>query len=736
MRSGIHLVRLRDWKVYRLRGIGPKYNRNTIPNPFIFNCIYILIIPLLILICFTCTASGEEGQNRWGGVIEINEEYSSEDVPKAIPDSGTTTSVLDVAEAGTIVDINVKVNIDHPADGNMDVYLIAPDGTRVELFTDVGGMSSDFIDTVLDSEAGQAITEGSAPFKNSYRPEGNLADLYSKDIKGTWTLELTDDWGGNVGTVNSWSLIAKLQVKGPVPSPVILSEPSLPGGICDTISWDDVGEICQYESSVAETIPDEGTMASTLVIDDKGIIEDLDVKVNISHDWDSELDVYLIAPDDTRVELFTDVGGSKDDFNDTVLDDEALISITEGSAPFTGSYRPEGSLGDQIGKEIQGEWKLEITDDSWYGSGILNSWLLTIDKADVLYYAECATDPDFVNIVANSGWIIDRSCTFIELDSNQEYWYRAKARPLQKWIQTSQEDFETDTLSDTKTSPESGVVLAGGGGAGDEVDVIVNPSFESDEGWMPGGNSAIMLFGAGIYPGAGLWTSDGDYIGGVAIDGDFWMLYDTDDYGSLYQTIDWTNVDSLVFDYYSIFGTDLTASVLIGGQEVWSETIVYGFIDERYDVTIDVTGISGEQDLTLMVECNSFGQDFAGVFWDNLRAYSASGSLPSGSIVSVPISLGAGDTWEILEFNATIPGGTGLTIDVLPETDSTPIAGYENIPSGTDLSGLNGRTIRLRANLSTSDSEATPVLQDWSVTYTDASCESDWSNVESSLPKQ
>jgi subtilisin-like proprotein convertase family protein len=694
------------------------------------------MIPLLITACLVNTVYGEVEENRWGGMIEINNEYSSNDVPKEIADFQTITSTLVVTETSPIVDLDVKLNINHTYDGDLDIYLIAPDDTRIELFTDVGGSQDNFIDTTVDNEAGQSIDDGSAPFTGPYRPEGNLADLYGKEINGTWKLEVSDDSGGSTGVLNSWSLIAKLQVLGPVPSPVIMCEPSLPDGICDTISWNDVGEICQHESTFLEPIPDEGTMTSAIVIDDEGTIEDLNVKVNISHDWDSELDVYLIAPDDTRVELFTDVGGSQDDFNDTILDDQALQSISKGSAPFTGSYRPEESLEALIGKDINGSWALEVTDDSWFGSGILNSWSLTIDKADILYYAECSTDPDFNNIVAVSGWMIDRIYTFTEPDANQEYWYRTKARPLMTWSQTSQEDFDTDTLSNTKTTIAGDIVLAGDADNGSEINVIENPSFETEVGWEPGGNNTVMVLGAGIYPGEGLWMSDGSYIGGVLINGDLWFLYDEGDYAFLQQTVDWTEVETLVFDYYSALGIDLTVTVFIGDEAVWSNTIFYGYEDERYDVTIDVSDFSGELDLTLMVECNSNGQDFAGIFWDNFRTYGASGSVPSGSIVSAPIILGEGDTWEILEYNASIPEGTGLTVDVLPQTGLTPIAGYEDVSVGTDLSGLGERTIRLKANLSTSDPEITPVLHDWSVTYTDASYESEWSNVAASLPLQ
>jgi len=54
------------------------------------------------------------------------------------------------------------------------------------------------------------------------------------------------------------------------------------------------------------------------------------------------------------------------------------MSIVEGLAPFAGSYRPEGSLKNLIGKGINGTWNLEITDDSFLASGVLNSWCLII----------------------------------------------------------------------------------------------------------------------------------------------------------------------------------------------------------------------------------------------------------------------------------------------------------------------------------------------------------------------
>ncbi len=108
-------------------------------------------------------------------------------------------------------------------------------------------------------------------------------------------------------------------------------------------------------------------------------IQDLNVQLDITHTNDSDLDVFLIAPDGTtRVELFSDVGDHDDNFSGTVLDDESLSPITQSGGPFTGTFRPVGSLSDVDGLSAAGTWKLEIYDDAKSNRGTLNSWSITI----------------------------------------------------------------------------------------------------------------------------------------------------------------------------------------------------------------------------------------------------------------------------------------------------------------------------------------------------------------------
>ena len=107
--------------------------------------------------------------------------YTSSDVPKAIPDQDTVTSTLTVPDAVTVGDINATLDITHKNDQDLDVFLIAPDGTRVELFTDVGGGGDHFTGTTLDDEAATPITAGSAPFSGSKRHSAVPGD---RDVAG------------------------------------------------------------------------------------------------------------------------------------------------------------------------------------------------------------------------------------------------------------------------------------------------------------------------------------------------------------------------------------------------------------------------------------------------------------------------------------------------------------------------------------------------------------------------
>jgi len=137
-------------------------------------------------------------------------------------------------------------------------------------------------------------------------------------------------------------------------------------------------------SDVPKEILDFETVHSSLYLDGlSGMISDVDVQIDITHTFNADMDVYLISPNGIRVELFTDIAIDGRGFDNTVIDDEATMSIVDGSAPFIGSYRPEGLLSTLDGQNPNGNWQLEIIDHATGDTGSLNNWALIIRTTPV-----------------------------------------------------------------------------------------------------------------------------------------------------------------------------------------------------------------------------------------------------------------------------------------------------------------------------------------------------------------
>jgi len=158
----------------------------------------------------TALGSDSDNSNNQISTVIVNSSCNSETNSTSMPigpDAGTvTTSIVNFASDEVIFDVNVTVNLNHTYDGDLDLYLEGPDGTRVELSTGNGSSGNDYIDTVFDDEAATSIESGSPPFTGSFQPEGNLSDFDGLSSLGDWTLEITDNANQDGGTLNSWSL--------------------------------------------------------------------------------------------------------------------------------------------------------------------------------------------------------------------------------------------------------------------------------------------------------------------------------------------------------------------------------------------------------------------------------------------------------------------------------------------------------------------------------------------------
>lgn len=136
-------------------------------------------------------------------------------------------------------------------------------------------------------------------------------------------------------------------------------------------------------TDIPKTIDTLGTPTINSTIDvpaGAGTITDINVTLDITHTWVNDLDITLKHSDGYSVELTTDNGASNaDNYTNTTFDQQAGSSITTGTAPFTGTFQPEGNLDTTLtGKPATGTWTLEVHDDTSQDGGTLNSWSLDI----------------------------------------------------------------------------------------------------------------------------------------------------------------------------------------------------------------------------------------------------------------------------------------------------------------------------------------------------------------------
>ncbi|HOD00219.1 MAG TPA: proprotein convertase P-domain-containing protein, partial [Myxococcota bacterium] len=140
------------------------------------------------------------------------ERYAAVGLPQPIPDAGTISFQIEVADLITIADLDIELTITHTWVSDLDVFLIGPDGVRVELFTDVGGSGDNFTRTILDDEASAPIASSQSPFTGRFRPESPLAAFDGYNAAGTWTLEITDDYAQDIGSLVAFSLVVEEDV--------------------------------------------------------------------------------------------------------------------------------------------------------------------------------------------------------------------------------------------------------------------------------------------------------------------------------------------------------------------------------------------------------------------------------------------------------------------------------------------------------------------------------------------
>lgn len=287
-------------------------------------------------------------------------------IPDPPPVFGAVTSRIYVPESATlqIEDLDVRLNLRHTQLDQVDVSL-EHDGVRIALTTDNGGTGNDYAGTRFDDEAATAVTNGTAPFSGSYRPEQPLSAFDGRSLHGVWTLTVSDDFPGETGTLDGWALdIDSTSCAG------AMSSPRFPP--CYEVGRDPalaVPEGAQLQHALETTAPLEQ-------------LEDVDVRVSVDHPAAGEVALNLegSSGEVRRIRLSDGNGGTGDDYFRTLFDDGADVAITAGAAPFQGSFRPEQPLSTFVGgypptSRDTTTWTLDVADAVTNDQdGVLTSW--------------------------------------------------------------------------------------------------------------------------------------------------------------------------------------------------------------------------------------------------------------------------------------------------------------------------------------------------------------------------
>ena len=141
--------------------------------------------------------------------------------PVAIDDAAPSTVVFDYefpCEEGSsceITDVDLYVSLVHSWIGDLDIVVTTPGGASIDIIDFGGCFGQDWvIDAIFDEECPNDLMNDCNNFDaggecvwSAAGLLGSLSSLYGEDACGTWTVEVTDNFAGDGGTLNELNLI-------------------------------------------------------------------------------------------------------------------------------------------------------------------------------------------------------------------------------------------------------------------------------------------------------------------------------------------------------------------------------------------------------------------------------------------------------------------------------------------------------------------------------------------------
>ncbi|QMU65737.1 MAG: hypothetical protein GKR88_16615 [Flavobacteriaceae bacterium] len=287
-----------------------------------------------------------------GGAL-ISEAYTGQPIPSAGSAQFTFSTTANMSVEGQTYNIIASANYQSDEDNTNDstsasiTHIFSNDIGVTAISSPVSGenIGNEQITVTVENFG----TTSQSNFDVSYSINGGVPVV--EQITGPLLPNMSMEYAftnlGDFSVDGSYVLNAQTQLPSDSDASNNSTQVTIENTACDTVIND--------TAIIIDTTPNF-QIESVITITDNVIISDMNVILNIRHTYTSDLDVRLIAPDNsTEVVLFENVGNFQDNFLNTVLDDDASTPVEDGSPPFSGTFSPQGSLSDFNGMQSAGD---------------------------------------------------------------------------------------------------------------------------------------------------------------------------------------------------------------------------------------------------------------------------------------------------------------------------------------------------------------------------------------------
>ena len=139
-------------------------------------------------------------------------------------------------------------------------------------------------------------------------------------------------------------------------------------------------EIFTAKNSCSVTLPkpilDNSLTADSIYVNYPGYIVKGTVNLSLYHPNDGDLILMLMNAGAGAITLSSRNGEGGSNYINTTFDDNASLSITQGSPPFSGPYRPQNPLTGLANQPVAGYWIFKILDAAPGSQGTLTNWCI------------------------------------------------------------------------------------------------------------------------------------------------------------------------------------------------------------------------------------------------------------------------------------------------------------------------------------------------------------------------